>query len=85
MIRTEMSGTQLIYIAIALYSNYQFFKWLFGVGKIVALSDCMNSFIRSLTPKSVIQKRIRLEKIQRIKEKRQKEKDHQDAQVEVIS
>ena len=78
MIGTGINGTQIVYIAFAIYANYQFFKWVFGTLKAVAFSDFTNNLIRRLTPRSVIQKRIRLEKIRQLEEKRQKEKDHQD-------
>jgi len=75
----HFTGTQLVYIAFAIYANYQVFKWLYKAVKFAATSSLLNSIILKLTPKSVIQQRIQAKKQMIVDEKDRKEKQHQEA------
>ncbi len=54
-------------------------KWIFKFLKSVVTSDFLAAVIYKLTPSSVIQKRLVKEKLRKNHEKKQKEKEHQDA------
>lgn len=76
---SHLSGSQMLYLAFVAYANYQVLKWIFKILKNVATSDFLSIFIYKLTPSSIIQKRIIREKLQKHHEKKQKEKQHQEA------
>jgi hypothetical protein len=76
---THFTGTQLVYIAFAIYANYQVFKWLYNAVKFVATSHLLNVLVHKLTPKSIIQQRIQDKKQMILDEKVRKEKQHQEA------
>jgi hypothetical protein len=80
---SHISGWHLLYLAFALYANYQVFKWVFNAVITVATSDFLRNLIQMLTPNSVIKQRrlktIEAQKLKVIEEKRQKEKIHQEA------
>lgn len=76
---SHLSGSQLLYVAIVFYANYQVLKWIFKFLKNIATSDFLSVFIYKLTPSTVIQKRIVREKLHKHHEKKKKEKEHQEA------
>jgi hypothetical protein len=76
---SNLSGSQMLYLAFMAYANYQVLKWAFKFLKTVATSDFLSVLIYKLTPSSVIQKRIVREKLRKHHEKKQKEKQHQEA------
>lgn len=76
---SHLSGSQMLYLVFVAYANYQVLKWIFKFLKNVATSDFLRVIIYKLTPSSVIQKRIVREKLRKHHEKKQKEKEHQEA------
>jgi hypothetical protein len=76
---SHLSGSQMLFLAFMAYANYQVLKWAFKFLKTVATSDFLSVLIYKLTPSSVIQKRIVRGKLRKHHEKKQKEKQHQEA------
>lgn len=76
---SHLSGSQMLYVVFIAYANYQVLKWIFKFLKSVVTSDFLAAVIYKLTPSSVIQKRLVKEKLRKNHEKKQKEKEHQDA------
>ena len=76
---THLSGSQMLYLVFIAYANYQVLKWLFKFLKYVVTSDVLAVIIYKLTPSSVIEKKLVREKLRKHHEKKQKEKEHQDA------
>lgn len=53
---SNLSGSQMLYLAFIAYANYQVLKWVFKFLKNVATSDFLSVLIYKLTPSSIIQK-----------------------------
>ena len=76
---SHLSGSQMLYLAFVAYANFQVLKWIFKFSKSVITSDLLGVVVFKLTPKSVIQKRLVMEKLRKYHEKNEKLKKHQDA------